>query len=165
MNQRLRAAGILLSVGAMLDTGGCSIQRAQTAASAQTAMIGLSKADVLACMGVPQTRAAEGNVEVWDYQSGNGRTDSYSSGYANTTTNAVGAAEATRVGNTTYATGAATGSSQTNSFGYASTRQRSCTVSVVMTNNLVSRVNYSGPTGGVLTKGEQCAYAVENCLR
>lgn len=73
------------------------------------------------------------------------------------------AAQATRIGNSTYATGAAAGSNQTSSFGFGSTRRRSCTVSIVMMNGTVSRVNYSGPTGGVLTKGEQCAYAVQNC--
>ncbi|MBB3261327.1 hypothetical protein [Paraburkholderia sp. WP4_3_2] len=125
----------------------------------------MSKADVLSCMGVPQTKEEEGNVDVWGYQSGNGRADSYSNAYSNTTGSAFDAAEATRVGNTIYAAGAAAGRSKTNSVGYASTRKRSCTVSVVMTNGIVSRVNYSGPTGGVLTTGEQCAYAVENCLR
>ena len=29
----------------------------------------------------------------------------------------------------------------------------------------VSRVNYSGPTGGLLTPDEQCACAVQNCTR
>ncbi|WP_222206710.1 hypothetical protein [Burkholderia multivorans] len=144
---------------------GCAIERAQTAASAQTGMLGLSKGEILACMGVPQAKATEGNVEVWRYDTGNGRTDSFSNGYSNTVSNAVGAAEATRIGNTVYAAGAAAGNSQTNSFGHSMSRHRSCTVSVVMTNGIVSRVNYSGPTGGLLTKGEQCAYAVENCVK
>jgi hypothetical protein len=28
----------------------------------------------------------------------------------------------------------------------------------------LSRINYSGPTGGLLSMDEQCAFAVENCL-
>lgn len=44
-------------------------------------------------------------------------------------------------------------------------RSRACTVNVVLTDAKVSRVSYSGPTGGVLTKGEQCAYAVESCMK
>jgi hypothetical protein len=127
-------------------------------------MIGLSKGEVLACMGIPQAKAVESNVEVWSYEAGNGRTDTVSDGYSNTNATATGAAQATRIGNTVYAAGTAAGNSQTSSVGFASTRRhRSCTVSVVMTNGSVSRVNYSGPTGGVLTKGEQCAYAVQNC--
>ena len=41
---------------------------------------------------------------------------------------------------------------------------RYCKVDIVMSDDRVSRVNYSGPTGGLLSKGEQCAYAVDNCL-
>jgi hypothetical protein len=144
---------------------GCSIQRAQTATTAQAQMIGMSKGDVLACMGVPGDKAIEGSVEVWSYAAGNGRTDSFSSSTSNTLASVNAQAQSTRVGNTKYATGSAIGSSQTNSFGVGSSRARFCTVSVVMTNGQVSRVNYSGPTGGLITKGEQCAYAVENCLR
>jgi hypothetical protein len=33
-----------------------------------------------------------------------------------------------------------------------------CNVSIVMTKDSVSQVNYSGPTGGLLTEGEQCAF-------
>jgi hypothetical protein len=46
-------------------------------------------------------------------------------------------------------------------FDTAVTRQRSCIVNVTMTKGRVSRVNYLGPTGGLLTQGEQCAYAVQ----
>ena len=34
-----------------------------------------------------------------------------------------------------------------------------------MNNGYVSRVNYSGPTGGLITEGEQCAFAVQNCTK
>jgi hypothetical protein len=37
----------------------------------------------------------------------------------------------------------------------AITRQRFCTVNVVMTAGKVSALNYTGPTGGLLTSGEQ----------
>ncbi|MGE8450320.1 MAG: hypothetical protein ACN6OP_06750 [Pseudomonadales bacterium] len=128
-------------------------------------MIGMSKGEVLACMGVPQTKAAESNVEVWSYASGNGRSDTYSNGYSTTNAAAAGVSQSTRVGNTTYGAAAVAGNSDTSSFGFATRRSRSCTVNVVMTDGKVSRMNYSGPTGGVLTRGEQCAYAVENCLK
>lgn len=39
-----------------------------------------------------------------------------------------------------------------------------CTVSIVMTQGRVSEVNYTGRTGGLLNRGEQCAYAVEHCV-
>ena len=144
---------------------GCAIDRAQTAAAAQTAMIGMAKAEVLACMGVPQAKAIEGNVEVWSYSSGNGRTDSFSSSYSSTNAVAACVAQATRVGNTVYGAGVAAGSSETSSLGVGTRRSRACTVNVVLTDAKVSRVSYSGPTGGVLTKGEQCAYVVESCVK
>ena len=40
-----------------------------------------------------------------------------------------------------------------------------CTVNVTMSGGLVSQINYLGPTGGLLTKGEQCAFAVERCAQ
>lgn len=43
--------------------------------------------------------------------------------------------------------------------------RRHCTVNVAMTNGIVSRINYSGPTGGILTAGEQCAFAIQNCVQ
>jgi hypothetical protein len=40
-----------------------------------------------------------------------------------------------------------------------------CTVNVVMSDGSVSAINYQGPTGGLLTHGEQCAFAAEACIR
>jgi hypothetical protein len=37
-------------------------------------------------------------------------------------------------------------------------------VNVVMTDGRVSNVNYVGDTGGPITQGEQCAFAVRNCV-
>ena len=54
-----------------LALSACSIQRAQIANDAQAKMIGLSKEQVLACMGPPINKGAEGGTEVWSYNSGN----------------------------------------------------------------------------------------------
>jgi hypothetical protein len=56
-----------------------------------------------------------------------------------------------------------TAASYGNGFATASTRH--CTVNVTMTSDRVSAVNYLGPTGGVLSPNEQCAFAVEACRR
>lgn len=118
-----------------LGLSSCVVQRAEIARTAQEQMIGLSKEKVLACMGPPINRAAEGATEVWAYSSGNGRTQG-----------------------TVFASGGS-------GFAVASgvTSSRFCNINVVMTGGVVSRVNYSGPTGGLLTQGEQCAFAVANC--
>jgi hypothetical protein len=34
-----------------------------------------------------------------------------------------------------------------------------------MNSGRVTAVNYAGPTGGLLTAGEQCAYAVDACVK
>ena len=108
------------ALAALLLTG-CALQRAQVASDAQTHMVGMSKEGVLACMGPPANKAAEGAVEVWSYPSGNGHTDVSMSG------------------GRTWAAGTSS--------------QRFCTVNVTMAGGQVSRVNFVGPTGGLLTAG------------
>ena len=66
---------------------------------------------------------------------------------------------ATISGNTAY------GSTSGTSSGLAIAQRRYCVINVVMAGDAVSTVNYSGPTGGLLTGGEQCAYAVRGCIR
>lgn len=126
-----------LSVLTLLALAGCAFERAQIAEEARAQMVGMSKAQVLACMGAPSSRMAEGSTEVWGYQSGNGHTD------VDVSSQAVG--------------GVVMGSA------VASTRF--CNVQVVLQGGRVVRVNYAGPTGGLLTAGEQCAFAVGNCVR
>jgi hypothetical protein len=152
-------------IGLLLLLSGCVIQRAQTASVAQSSMVGLSKEQVLSCMGVPAASMTVGATEVWSYGSGNGRTDTYSTASASTVGASQTIGNATRIGPTTYFGANTVGASNTNAFGFATSRHRSCTVSVVMSDDHVARVNYSGPTGGLLTQGEQCAFAVENCVR
>ena len=115
----------------------CAIQRSETARTAKEQMIGLPKEKVLACMGPPANQMTVGNTEVWAYASGNGQT--------------VGSAFASGSGG--FASG----------FGVS--EQRFCKVDIVMSKGAVSEVNYSGPTGGLLAPGEQCAFAVQNCVQ
>jgi hypothetical protein len=116
-------------------------------------MVGLRKEQVLACMGVPASKAAEGITEVWSYNSGNGTV--VASTFGSSTTNA------SVYGGPGYATGHA----NTLGSGVGVSSRRFCTVNIVMTDGVVNRVNYVGPTGGLLTSGEQCAFAVQNCMQ
>jgi outer membrane protein assembly factor BamE (lipoprotein component of BamABCDE complex) len=125
--QRLLAAALACGLA------GCALERAKVAADAQSQMVGLSKEQVLACMGPPVTKAAEGSTEVWSYPSGDGTT--------------VASASGDRF------------------FASAVSSKRFCTVNVTMTAGRVSRLNYVGPTGGLLTPGEQCAFAIRNCTQ
>jgi hypothetical protein len=132
----MRAALLLLS----LLFAGCAIQRSLQAQDAKKQLVGMSDEEILACMGPPHVRSSLGNTVVWQYKSGNG----YS---ANS-----GIASANLYGNSALVTGSAI------------TTRRFCTVNIVMANRAVQSVNYIGPTGGILTEGEQCAFAIRACL-
>jgi outer membrane protein assembly factor BamE (lipoprotein component of BamABCDE complex) len=129
----IRAVVAVVIAACMAD---CAIQRAQIANDAQAKMIGLTKEQVLACMGPPSSKAVEGATEVWSYSSGNGRTGV-----------------------------AMTGNASHGSFvGGGVAESRFCTVNVTMIGGKVDRMNYIGPTGGLLSPNEQCAFAVANCM-
>jgi hypothetical protein len=146
----------LLLVSAMAAAlGGCALQRAEIAADARRQMHGMTKEQVLGCMGPPISRAAEGATEVWTYNSG-GETRTF--GHTSTFGNAYGTG--TAYGNNMSAMVNSTAS--TNGFGM--TQLRYCVVNVSIVEGHVTTVNYSGPTGSLLTAGEQCAYAVSNCV-
>jgi hypothetical protein len=126
-----------LAVVGVLGMSGCAFERAQIAQDARVQMVGLNKEQVLSCMGPPASRMAEGQTEVWAYSSGNGHTNVSASSHINGSI-AMGDAVAT---------------------------QRFCNVQIVMLNGQVNKLNYSGPTGGLLSADEQCAFAVRNCVR
>ena len=122
----------------LIALSGCSpFQRADDAAAAKTRMVGLSREEILSCMGIPKKKAQEGSTEVWSYLSTNNRGDSScdifkTTGYAHN----------------------------------SGTHDRSfCTVNVVMKDGVVKAVRYNGPTSSVFyTKDDQCGFAVENCV-
>jgi outer membrane protein assembly factor BamE (lipoprotein component of BamABCDE complex) len=53
---------------------------------------------------------------------------------------------------------------QSEVWSYASGNDHRCTVNVVLVFGRVSQVNYSGPTGELLSNGDQCAFAAQNCV-
>jgi hypothetical protein len=136
---------IILSMAAFMIAG-CAIQRAQTAQDARVQMVGMSSEDILACMGPPENRDSEGNIEVWSYSSG-GRT--------------VGSGTSFGFG---FGTGGYSGGVGVGVNNYSST-DLYCLVNVVMGEGRVREIRYLGPTGGALARDEQCSYAVEQCVR
>jgi hypothetical protein len=122
-------------------------------------MRGLSKAQVLACMGVPAGHMESGSTEVWSYPSG-GSTENYS--VAQTYGSGSGTYSGATTGGLTTGTYSGTGSATTLSVGRSIGRY--CIVNVVFTGDTVASVNYQGRTGGLLTQGSECAYAVRNYL-
>ncbi|MDE1901674.1 MAG: hypothetical protein KGI37_08535 [Alphaproteobacteria bacterium] len=113
-----------------------AMQRSDDAAAAKTHMLDMSRQDVLACMGIPKKKAHAGNTEVWAYPSTDGSGDSQS--------------ETQKIGSLSL---------------HNNTRDRSdCTVDIVMTDGIVTRVNYIGPSDSLFAPNEQCGYAVANCV-
>jgi hypothetical protein len=98
-------------------------------------MIGLSKKKIRVCMGAPAKRVVIGSTEIW----------TYSSGYLWTEGPA-------------WAVGLNLGAPP---FG----PRGPCNVEVIMTNSRVSQVTYSAAGGGYLPLGQQCIFAVENCVK
>lgn len=52
-----------------------------------------------------------------------------------------------------------------NHVAFGTTTRRYCEASFVIQDDKVVKLTYKGRTGGRSTKGEQCAFIVENCLR
>ena len=115
-----------------------AFDRADMADAAQRQMRGMTREQVLACMGAPKKKAHEGDTDVWSYLS----TDESSHSSSDSLRPFTGY---------THTMG-----DRSHSF---------CTVNVVMTGGTVTRVNYVGPSGGWLAPHEQCGYAVENCVQ
>jgi hypothetical protein len=102
--------------------------------------------------GAMSQKAAEGATEVGAYNSGNDRTMVNTFGTSTTNASVSGGP------------GYASGTASTRRVQAGGSRP-AANMSVVIADVRVNRVNYSGPRGGILTGGEQCAFAVQNCTR
>lgn len=120
-----------------LIVSSCAVQRAEIASRAQTELVGISKKDLLLCAGVPLRQERIEDLEFLTFAGGGDN---------------VGSAVAI---NTSPDTAVVSGKSA----------RRYCEATFVLKNGMVQKVNYQGRTGGVLTKGEQCAFIVENCVK
>ena len=130
-------ATFLLVLVAILATACANnkFHRAEVAKAAQTELVGMSRKDVLSCAGAPVREAKDGDIDFLTYIAGGDSTGA-----------AVGVANSSR--------GVAS----------VSSHRRYREVTFVLQGGVVSKVNYSGRTGGLATTGEQCALVVENCM-
>jgi hypothetical protein len=131
-----KTVGLISCIIIMISIAGCAINRAEIATKAKNSMLGMSKQQVLQCMGVASNIQTQGNTEAWKYYSGGDYQGSIN----------INA-------NNQYA------------YGSESLHKRSCEINILFSNDSVTNVLYSGRTGGLLSQGEQCAYAVSNCTR
>ena len=116
---------------------GCSFERAKVAQQAKSDLVGMKKVEVISCMGAPSSFIKQDNVEVLTYRYDG---DSHSIAMATSIDTDVAIVP-------------------------MKTARRACIVDLVLTDGVVSRVNYHGRTGGLATQGEQCALLVRNCVR
>ena len=178
-HMRSKVIIVCASALAALSLTGCAIQRAEEASQAQKSMVGMDKEHVLACMGAPAASAQVGETEVWTYNSGNGNTLSLAGALFGGDSSVFRPPQPVIGG---FAGGQPVIGGFVNGQpvigGFVSPppvlprssdpeilETRSCKVDVVMHDDRVAQVNYGGLTGGLLTKGEQCAFAIDNCAR
>ena len=121
----------------LVGLSGCAFQRAKMASRAQSELVGMSKKDLLSCAGVPPLQARVDDLEFLTYASGG---DSVGTVLSRLTSPSTAVATGKRA-------------------------RRYCEATFILKDSVVQRVNYQGRTGGWLTKGEQCAFIIENCLK
>jgi hypothetical protein len=122
------------AVIAALTLTGC--QPLEVDQVAQQSMIGLSKRDILACLGQPAQRVPSGQAtEIWTYTGGQMR--GYGPQWA--------------IGLNTNLVPFAPGGS--------------CDVVLVMTNSHVSEVGYTAVDGSKFPLGQECVFSVERCVK
>lgn len=128
---------VLLSGLTLLLLSGCAeIQRAGIASRAQTEMVGISRQYLFYCAGVPMHQERVDDLEFLSYSGGGDSVEA----------------------------GTATATSSSPAVGVSSRKHRYCDVTFVLKDGKVSKISYSGRTGGLFTRGEQCAFIVENCI-
>lgn len=116
-------------------TTGSKLGRYEIAKKAKVQLVGMSKREVLLCAGVPHNSFTDGDLEFFTYYSG-------------------GDSSSTVVTNPYTPEGVAV----------VNTKQRNCKIDIIFESGIATRVEYSGRTGGLATKGEQCAYVLERCV-
>ncbi len=137
---------LVASVMALL-VAACASERAQIATVAQARMIGLTKAQLLACAGAPYAAAIDGDTEILSFEAPDG-------GEAAGHPTPLASTRPTNLGQTSAAT-----------FPLGRLRQKHCIARVVLVGDHVRRVSYVGSAGTPLTDIERCASVVEPCAR
>lgn len=128
----------VVCAAALLSLSACeSLRRDDAAATAKSRMVGLTKEEILGCMGPPKKKAKEGKTEVWSYLSSDGQSTARHSKFKSTGYD----------------------------YAYGSRDRSFCTVNVVMKDGVVAKVHYLGPTAtNFYNRLDQCGYAVQACV-
>lgn len=126
----------LLIVGPMLALSGCILVAQQQAQQGKTALVGKSRAEILACAGVPNATFRDGGTEYFAY-SGSGMLRSGGS--------------TTYVGGGVFLHSGGGGQSQ-------------CVATLAFQGGRVANVSYRSSGGAVTAPDEACGNIVKSCL-
>ncbi len=149
-------ARILLPVLALMGLGACQSPRADSAAAAQTGLVGLPKSVLIQCAGAPSRTANADGVEVMTYEMIKLRADPAAAGYGGFH-GRVGGFWGGRWGGPGWGYGGIWGDS-------GGTESRTCNASFTITNGKVSKVVYSSPDAEGISRLDQCYSIIENCV-
>jgi hypothetical protein len=125
----------------------CMSERVQVATAAQTRMVGLTKAALLACAGPPHEATSQGDLEILSFDV---------SEPAEPGVPASPPAAAARA--------AGTGQTGATAF-HLGLRAKHCIARVTVVGDRVRRVSYVSSAGLPVTDLERCAAVVEACVR
>lgn len=146
---------VILLLALLLLSAACTIQHSFVASRGESELVGMSKQSLLDCAGAPARTAIFEGIEVFTYTGGENTVE-----YVHTSTKGRGSYSDTLASGT--ASGDADNTSHADTDGKSA--HRYCELVFVLKNDVVDSINYSGPIGDPLTKGEQCAVVVKNCL-
>ena len=113
----------------------CTFGRSQDAKEARTKLVGMTRAQVLACAGRPKTTIRDGNREYLAYYSGSQDYDQLLGIEPNSIQKVTG-----------------------------TSTPKDCKVRFLLLDGKVESVSYTGNTGGILTRDSACAVIVRRCL-
>jgi hypothetical protein len=126
----------------------CMSERVQLATAAQTRMVGLTKAELLACAGPPHAATSQGDLEILSFDVGEP------------------AEPGTPAAPPPAAAARAAGPGQTGASAFhLGLRQKHCVARVTVVDDRVRRVSYVSSAGLPVTDLERCAGLVEACVR
>lgn len=139
----------MASVGLLMGLAACANPRAEEAANARTALVGMSREQVLACAGVPARSAVSGEQEFFTYESQS------VSGYGPSTGFGLGIGG---LGGGRVGTGIGLGVP----LGGGDVRRETCQATFVLERGTVRELNYADPQGN--SSLAQCQRIVGPCM-
>ena len=147
----------LLPALALISLGACQSPRADSAAAAQTSLVGLPKSVLIQCAGAPTRTAMADGVEVMTYETIKLRADPSTFGFSARYGRWGRGWAGPGWGGAGWGYGGYWGES-------AATESRTCNASFTIRDGKVAKVIYGSPDVEGMSRLDQCYSVIENCL-